>query len=84
MIVIQQRETQLLASNCGPLYLSAHFGSKQVYVAASEQKKGITVCLTVKASGNVLSMQLIYESRTDLSTAGAKPKHVKAWQPLAA
>ncbi|MGQ3192894.1 hypothetical protein, partial [Neoaquamicrobium sediminum] len=28
--------------------------------------------------------QLIYEGKTDLSTPGGKPKHVKAWQPLAA
>ncbi|KAJ9511411.1 hypothetical protein QJQ45_029919 [Haematococcus lacustris] len=158
MAIIQQREPQLLASNGGLLYLSAHFvrdflenqlnwvtrkgtgdsqhlpanwqrlvddmnmraallvfakgvppelfysmdetfvffapmagsttlaeqGSKQVYVAASEQKKGITVCLTVKASRHVLPMQLIYEGKTDLSTPGGKPKHVKAWQPLPA
>ncbi|KAJ9509508.1 hypothetical protein QJQ45_001946 [Haematococcus lacustris] len=157
-LLLKQREPQLLASNGGPLHLSAHFvrdflehqlnwvtrkgtgdsqhlpanyqslvddmnmraallvfakgvppelfysmdetfvffapmagsttlakqGSKQVYVAASEQKKGITVCLTVKASGHVLPMQLIYEGKTDLSTPGGKPKHVKAWQPLAA
>ncbi|KAJ9518487.1 hypothetical protein QJQ45_018514 [Haematococcus lacustris] len=32
----------------------AEEGSKQVFVAATEQKKGLTVCLTVKASGHYL------------------------------
>ncbi|KAJ9527130.1 hypothetical protein QJQ45_025180, partial [Haematococcus lacustris] len=62
----------------------AEEGSKQVFVAATEQKKGLTVCLTVKASGHVLPLQLIYEGKTDLSTPGGKPKNARAWQPLPA
>ncbi|KAJ9509944.1 hypothetical protein QJQ45_011457 [Haematococcus lacustris] len=56
----------------------AEEGSKQVFVAATEQKKGLTVCLTVKASRHVLPLQLIYEGKPPAAQATPTPTRKQA------
>jgi len=43
----------------------AAIGSKQVAVVGSDDKQQITALLTITASGELLSSQLIYQNKTE-------------------
>jgi hypothetical protein len=46
-------------------YSMAAIGSKQVPVVGSDDKRQITALLTITASGELLSPQLIYQGKTE-------------------
>jgi hypothetical protein len=50
-------------------------GSKRVPVVGSEEKKGCTAAVTIKPTGDVLPMMLIYGGASQISTPGGPPLH---------
>ena len=53
-------------------------GSKRVKGIGSEDKRGITIMITLKPTGDIAPVMLIYGGTTQLATPGGKPKSAKS------